>query len=79
MRLEVRSLLAAMERCGYVADLAIATVVYLATEMQRLLLIEGDAGVGKTEIAKVLARLFDTDLICLQCYEGLDVSTALYE
>ena len=79
MRPEVRSLLAAMERCDYVADPAIATAVYLATEMKRPLLIEGDAGVGKTEIAKVLARLLDTDLIRLQCYEGLDVSTALYE
>jgi len=79
MRPEVRSLLAAMERCGYVADPAIDTAVYLATEMKRPLLIEGDAGVGKTEIAKVLARLLDTDLIRLQCYEGLDVSTALYE
>ena len=47
--------------------------------MRRPLLIEGDAGVGKTEIAKVLARLLDTELIRLQCYEGLDVSTALYE
>ena len=47
--------------------------------MRRPLLVEGDAGVGKTEIAKVLARLLDTELIRLQCYEGLDVSTSLYE
>ncbi|HEX4496299.1 MAG TPA: MoxR family ATPase, partial [Thermoanaerobaculia bacterium] len=68
-----------MERQGYIADPAIATALFLAREMRRPLLIEGDAGVGKTEIAKVLARLLDTELIRLQCYEGLDVSTALYE
>jgi len=68
-----------MERQGYVADPAIATAVFLSQEMRRPLLIEGDAGVGKTEIAKVLARLLGTELIRLQCYEGLDVSTALYE
>src|SRR3954469_18182305 len=64
---------------GYIADPAIATALFLSREMRRPLLIEGDAGVGKTEIAKVLARLLDTELIRLQCYEGLDVSTALYE
>ena len=68
-----------MEREGYIADAAIATAVFLAREMRRPLLIEGDAGVGKTEIAKVLARLLDTELIRLQCYEGLDVATSLYE
>jgi MoxR-like ATPase len=68
-----------MERQGYVADPAIATALFLSQEMRRPLLIEGDAGVGKTEIAKVLARLLGTELIRLQCYEGLDVSTALYE
>ena len=47
--------------------------------MRKPLLVEGDAGVGKTELAKVLARLLDTELIRLQCYEGLDVQTALYE
>jgi MoxR-like ATPase len=76
---EIAGLLAAMEREGYVADPAIAIAVYLAREMRRPLLVEGDAGVGKTELAKVLARLLDTELIRLQCYEGLDVSTALYE
>jgi MoxR-like ATPase len=79
VRPEVSALLEAMERQGYIADPAIATAVFLAREMRRPLLIEGDAGVGKTEIAKVLARLLDTELIRLQCYEGLDVSTALYE
>jgi len=76
---EIAALQEAMERLGYIADPAIATAVFLATEMRRPLLVEGDAGVGKTEIAKVLARLLDTELIRLQCYEGLDVSTSLYE
>jgi len=62
-----------------VADPAIATSLHLALELHKPLLIEGHAGVGKTEIAKVLARLLGTDLIRLQCYEGLDASTALYE
>ena len=79
MRPEIAKLQAAMEGEGYVADATIATALFLATEMRRPLLVEGDAGVGKTEIAKVLARLLGTELIRLQCYEGLDVSTALYE
>jgi MoxR-like ATPase len=79
LRPEIATLLEAMERDGYIADPAIATALFLAREMRRPLLIEGDAGVGKTEIAKVLARLQATELIRLQCYEGLDVSTALYE
>ena len=61
------------------ADPAIATSLHLALELRKPLLIEGHAGVGKTEIAKVLARMLGTDLIRLQCYEGLDTSTALYE
>ena len=79
MRPEVRETQAAMEREGYIAEPAIATAVYLARTMRKPLLIEGDAGVGKTEIAKVLARILDTELIRLQCYEGIDVHTALYE
>ncbi len=63
----------------YVADAAIATSIYLAQTLERPLLVEGRAGVGKTEIANVMARLLDTKLIRLQCYEGLDVTTALYE
>src|SRR5512134_1530024 len=76
---EIDDLLAALEREGYVADPQIATAAHLAREMRKPLLVEGDAGVGKTELAKVLARLLDTELIRLQCYEGLDVQTALYE
>ena len=76
---DIQSLLEAMERVGYIADEAIATALFLAREMRKPLLVEGEAGGGKTELAKVLARLLDTELIRLQCYEGLDVNTALYE
>ena len=79
MNEDIRSMQAAMERCGYIAEPAIATAVYLAREMQKPLLVEGEAGVGKTEIAKVLARMLGTELVRLQCYEGLDTNTALYE
>jgi MoxR-like ATPase len=76
---DIQSLQRAMEGVGYVADEAIATAVFLAREMRKPLLIEGEAGGGKTELAKVLALLLETELIRLQCYEGLDVNTALYE
>jgi len=76
---EIRALQAAMERDGYVAEAAIATAVYLAKEMRKPLLVEGEAGVGKTELAKMMARVLGTELIRLQCYEGLDANTALYE
>lgn len=68
-----------MERFGYIADPEIATGVYLSQQMNKPLLVEGDAGAGKTEIAKVMAGALNTELIRLQCYEGLDVNTALYE
>ncbi len=64
---------------GYVPDRALATVLYLSLKMQRPLFLEGEAGVGKTEIAKVLSDCLDRPLIRLQCYEGLDVSSAVYE
>ncbi len=67
------------DRGGYVADRALATVVYLALRMGRPLFLEGEAGVGKTEVAKVLAATLGRRLLRLQCYEGLDVSSALYE
>jgi MoxR-like ATPase len=76
---EIKSLIEAMERVGYIADEAIATAVFLSREMRKPLLVEGEAGGGKTELAKVLAAILDTELIRLQCYEGLDVNTALYE
>jgi MoxR-like ATPase len=68
-----------MEREQYVTDRAIATTAFLAMELKKPVLIEGQAGVGKTEIAKVLSSALDTELIRLQCYEGLDANTALYE
>jgi len=79
MRAEVRRIYDLMEREGYVTDRGIATAVYLAVTLRKPLLVEGHPGVGKTDIAKVLARVLDTELIRLQCYEGLDASTALYE
>ncbi len=68
-----------MERADYVTDRAIATSVHLATSLRKPLLIEGHAGVGKTEVAKVMARVLNTSLIRLQCYEGLDANQTLYE
>ncbi|MEY4221393.1 MAG: hypothetical protein RL334_35 [Chloroflexota bacterium] len=63
----------------YIADRGLATAIFLALRLHRPLLLEGEAGVGKTEVAKVLAALLQTDLIRLQCYEGLDVHHAVYE
>jgi MoxR-like ATPase len=68
-----------MEAAEYVTDAPVATSVHLATSLRKPLLIEGHAGVGKTEIAKVMARMLETNLIRLQCYEGLDAAAALYE
>src|SRR2546428_8229511 len=68
-----------MEAAEYVTDAPVATSVYLATRLRKPLLIEGHAGVGKTEIAKVMARVLGTNLIRLQCYEGLDAAATLYE
>ncbi|HEY6910948.1 MAG TPA: MoxR family ATPase [Myxococcales bacterium] len=75
----IAQLIGQLDREAYVADPAIATSLHLAMELRKPLLVEGHAGVGKTEIAKVLARVMGADLIRLQCYEGLDASTALYE
>jgi len=68
-----------LSQTGYVADRALATVVYLALKMGRPLLLEGEAGVGKTEIAKSLSAMLGRKLIRMQCYEGLDVASAVYE
>jgi len=70
---------ARLARVGYLADTPTATTVYIATALERALLVEGPAGVGKTELAKAIAACTDAELIRLQCYEGLDESRALYE
>jgi MoxR-like ATPase len=75
----IEQILQALEQEGYIADREIATAIYLSIELHKPLLVEGAAGVGKTEIAKVMSQALGTDLIRLQCYEGLDVNTALYE
>ena len=64
---------------GYLADEGLSTAIFLALKLGRPLFLEGEAGVGKTEVAKVLSRLLDTPLIRLQCYEGIDVNQAVYE
>ncbi|MCL4516952.1 MAG: MoxR family ATPase [Firmicutes bacterium] len=79
MELSIQGLKEAFEKEGYISEDEIALTVYLALKLEKPLLIEGAAGVGKTEIAKVLSRIFDTELIRLQCYEGLDENKALYE
>jgi MoxR-like ATPase len=71
--------LALLAKADYIADRSLATVLYLALRMGRPLFVEGEAGVGKTEIAKVLAAALGRKLIRLQCYEGLDISSAVYE
>lgn len=68
-----------LDKQGYITEPGIVMSLFLAMELQRPLLIEGPAGVGKTEIAKVMAKALDTDLLRLQCYEGLDAAHALYE
>jgi MoxR-like ATPase len=75
----VTTLQARLAEAGYIAERSLSASLLLFTEMQRPLLLEGDAGVGKTEIAHVVARVFDCPLIRLQCYEGLDVNSAVYE
>ena len=75
----IDELQAALRERQYIADRGLATSIYLALKLGRPLFLEGEAGVGKTEVAKVIAALLDTDLIRLQCYEGLDVHHAVYE
>jgi MoxR-like ATPase len=79
MRDEIRKIQELMEAAQYVTDAPVATAVHLATTLRKPLLVEGHAGVGKTEIAKVMAQMLGTRLIRLQCYEGLDAAAALYE
>ncbi len=75
----IEALTEAFRAGDYIADRSVMTAVFLALELGRPLLLEGEAGVGKTELAKVLATTLGTRLIRLQCYEGLDVNTAVYE
>jgi MoxR-like ATPase len=75
----IEDLQAAFRDRDYIADRALATSVFLSLALERPLLVEGEAGVGKTQLAKTLAETLDTRLIRLQCYEGLDVTTAVYE
>ena len=75
----VESVAEALRTQAYIADQSLATSVFLALNLKRPLFLEGEAGVGKTEVAKILSQMLDTRLIRLQCYEGLDVSTAVYE
>ena len=77
--MDIQELKQKMDEARYVYDDTLATVLYVALQLGRPLLIEGAAGVGKTEIAKVMASALDRDLVRLQCYEGLDESKALYE
>ena len=79
MREEVRNIQDLLRRQAYVSDVAVATSLYLAMALGKPLLIEGPAGVGKTEIAKSLSLSLDARLVRLQCYEGLDATTAIYE
>jgi len=75
----IDALQSAMRERNYIAERGLATSLYLALKLGRPLFLEGEAGVGKTEVAKILADLLDTELIRLQCYEGLDVHHAVYE
>jgi MoxR-like ATPase len=75
----VDSIVSGFERQGYIIDRSLATAVFLVIKLRKPILVEGHAGLGKTELAKALAALMGTRLIRLQCYEGLDVSSAVYE
>ena len=77
--MDISSLKARLDAAQYVCDDGLATTLLVALKLGRPLLIEGAAGVGKTEIAKVMAGALDRELVRLQCYEGLDESKALYE
>ena len=79
MREEIRNIQELLRRQTYITDAAVATSLYLAMALGKPLLVEGPAGVGKTEVAKSLADALDTKLVRLQCYEGLDAAAALYE
>ncbi|MFP3927902.1 MAG: AAA family ATPase [Desulfobacteraceae bacterium] len=75
----IEQVIEGLEAEEYIADRALATVLFLANRLEKPIFLEGEPGVGKTEVAIVMARLFGADLIRLQCYEGLDASSSLYE
>jgi MoxR-like ATPase len=79
MLASVESLSALLQKQNYIADIGLSTSLFLALKMEKALFLEGEPGVGKTEVAKVLSRIFQTPLIRLQCYEGLDINHAVYE
>lgn len=76
---EIKSIQESLDNIGYIADEELATVLYLMLNLNKPLLLEGNPGVGKTEVANVLAAHLGTELIRLQCYEGLDVHSSIYE
>jgi MoxR-like ATPase len=75
----IDAVMRALQTRNYIAERGLATAIFLALQLKKPLFLEGEAGVGKTEIAKTLAAILDTELIRLQCYEGLDINTAVYE
>ncbi len=79
MQISLDNIRAMLFQQGYITDESVSMAVFLSLQLQKPLLIEGPAGVGKTEIAKVMAKALQTELIRLQCYEGLDAANALYE
>ena len=79
MAFDHRALQLRLDGVGYIAEDSLAMALTLATDLQRPLLLEGEAGVGKTEVGKALARVLGARLIRLQCYEGLDAGSAIYE
>src|SRR6476659_3459168 len=78
-KIQLNDIKSMLQEQGYITDESVAMSVFLSLQLNKPLLVEGPAGVGKTEIAKVMARALQTDLIRLQCYEGLDATHALYE
>ena len=68
-----------LSKIGYISNVGLSTSIYLLLKLKKPLLLEGEAGVGKTELAKSLSKIFNKPLIRLQCYEGLDMSSAAYE
>lgn len=76
---DVQDVVRSLGNHEYLADRGLATAIHLAIALERPLFLEGEAGVGKTDVARVLAEILDTELIRLQCYEGIDASQALYD